>query len=117
MCKRLYPRIGSCWAHLKSLEYLRSGEKNLICNVGYQVGYSVLDVIRTVKKISSSNFKIRLCPRRNGDVASIIASNDLVKSALGWEPKHNDLECIVRDAYNWEKKLNNNNFSSQWITT
>ena len=93
-------------AHINALDYLREGGDNLVCNVGYQCGYSVYEVINTVKDISGIDFEVKSCPRRNGDAPSIIASNALIMNELGWSPKYNNLNEIVKQAYAWEKKLN-----------
>lgn len=93
-------------AHMKALDYLRIGGENLVCNVGYENGYSVYEVIEAVKEVTGLNFKINPCPRRKGDVPSIIASNALIMKELGWEPQYNNLHEIIRQAYVWEHKLN-----------
>ena len=92
-------------AHMDALRRLRAGGDNITCNVGYGRGYSVLDVISTVKRISGVDFEVRLAGRRAGDPASIIASNDRVRTELGWQPRHDDLDEIVRQALAWERKL------------
>jgi UDP-glucose 4-epimerase len=92
-------------AHMKALDYLRQGGENLVCNVGYETGYSVYEVINTVKDISGVDFEVKSCPRRNGDAPSIVASNSLIMNELGWSPKFNDLSEIVKQAHSWELKL------------
>ena len=92
-------------AHMDALRRLRAGGDNITCNVGYSRGYSVLEVIDTVKRISGVDFEVRMAGRRAGDPARIIASNDRVRTELGWQPKHDDLDQIVRQALDWERKL------------
>ena len=91
-------------AHVSALEHLRTGGASLTCNVGYSNGYSVLEVIDTVKRVSGVDFEVRVVGRRAGDPARIVASNDRIR-ALGWTPEHDNLEEIVRQALAWEKGL------------
>jgi UDP-glucose 4-epimerase len=65
----------------------------------------VLDVINVVKKVSGVDFPVKISGRRAGDPAAIVAGNDKIKSALGWTPKYDDLEQIVRQALDWERRL------------
>ncbi len=92
-------------AHLDALRYLRGGGQSLVANCGYAHGFSVLEVIETVKRVSGCDFAVEYAPRRPGDPASIVASNDRAKEILGWTPEHDDLEEIVRQALDWERKL------------
>jgi UDP-glucose 4-epimerase len=92
-------------AHMDALAHLRNGGESVTCNVGYSRGYSVLEVIDTVKRVSGVDFKVKVSGRRDGDPARIVASNDRVRG-LGWTPQHADLEEIVRQAINWERGLN-----------
>ncbi len=92
-------------AHLDALRYLRAGGKSLLANCGYARGYSVLDVIDAVKRISGVDFAVEYAARRPGDPAAIVAANDRARQTLGWTPQHDDLDEIVRQALDWEKKL------------
>ena len=92
-------------AHMDALRRLRAGAKPITCNVGYGRGYSVLEVIDTVKRVSGVDFEVRLAGRRAGDPATIVASNARIRRELGWEPRHDDLEKIVRQALDWERGL------------
>ncbi|MFO1136728.1 MAG: UDP-glucose 4-epimerase GalE [Rhodoblastus sp.] len=94
-------------AHLDALRHLRGGGDSLVCNVGYQRGYSVLEVIDIVKKVSGVDFPVALVGRRPGDPAAIVASNERVRTKLGWTPQHDNLEEIVRQALDWERRLHN----------
>jgi len=92
-------------AHTAALAYLRKGGTSDIFNVGYSKGYSVLEVLDSVKRVSGKSFDVRLAPRRPGDPASIVAGSAKIRSTLHWEPKHDDLDAIVRQALAWEVKL------------
>ena len=92
-------------AHLDALSYLHNSEsKSQILNCSYCQGYSVREVLSTVKVISGVDFKIQETPRRLGDPASVIAKSDRIKQVLGWQPKYNDLNFIVSSALAWEKQ-------------
>lgn len=94
-------------AHMDALRYLRVGGDSLTCNCGYARGYSVLDVIGVVKEVSGVDFPVKISGRRPGDPAAIVAGNDRIRAALGWQPKHDDLRQIVRQALDWERRLHN----------
>lgn len=92
-------------AHSAALKHLRAGGQSNIFNCGYGRGYSVLEVIETVRKVSGNNFEARLVPRRPGDPAGIVAASDKIRANLGWQPQLDDLTLIVTHALNWEKRL------------
>ncbi len=92
-------------AHLDALRYLRAGGKSDILNCGYGRGFSVLDVIGSVKRASQSDFAVRMGPRRAGDPAAIVAKAERIRKVLGWEPRLNDLDTIAGHALAWEKRL------------
>ncbi len=94
-------------AHADALRYLRAGGDNLTCNCGYAKGFSVREVVDVVKQVSGVDFEVRMCGRRPGDPAAIIASNDRIKAKLGWKPRHDDLREIVGQALAWERRLHN----------
>jgi UDP-glucose 4-epimerase len=92
-------------AHMAALKYLRAGGASDIFNCGYSQGYSVLQVIDAVKRVSGVDFDVRMAPRRPGDPAAIVAKSGKIRSTLGWEPELDDLDQIVRHALAWEDKL------------
>lgn len=92
-------------AHLRALDHLNAGGESLTCNVGYGHGFSVKQVIETVKAISGSDFPVRYGPRRLGDAIEVVAKADLVRERLGWSPQYDDLDTIVTHALNWERAL------------
>lgn len=92
-------------AHALLLDYLRKGGASVTMNCGYGRGFSVRDVVRTVKAVSGVDFKVIEEPRRAGDPASIVARADKVRQVLGWKPAHEDLTEIVDAALNWERYL------------
>jgi UDP-glucose 4-epimerase len=92
-------------AHLSALAHLRGGGASLTLNCGYGRGFSVLEVIEVVKRVSGVDFEVRLSPRRDGDPAAIVAKADRIRAELGWAPRHDDLAAIVEQALAWEKRL------------
>jgi UDP-glucose 4-epimerase len=105
-CLRDYIQVSDlAEAHRVALEHLRRGGESLTLNCGYGRGYSVLEVVEVVKRVSGRDFTVRLGPRRAGDPARIVASSDRIRTELGWVPRHDDLEAIVRQALAWEDQL------------
>ena len=92
-------------AHLDALRYLRAGGESLVLNCGYGRGFSVLEVIDTVKRVSGKDFPVEIVGRRPGDPAAIIARADNIRQKLGWQPQYDDLAMIVSHALAWEDKL------------
>jgi UDP-glucose 4-epimerase len=92
-------------AHLHALEYLEKGGESTAMNVGYGRGSSVREVLEVVKKVSGAAFKVIEAERRPGDPASLVARADKIRSLTGWQPRFDDLETIVADAWRWECRL------------
>ena len=92
-------------AHALLLTYLRQGGASTTLNCGYGRGYSVRQVIDTVKKVSGVDFAVKEAPRRAGDPPAIVAGAQKVRALLGWQPAHDDLDEIVTSAYAWEQYL------------
>jgi UDP-glucose 4-epimerase len=94
-------------AHVQALTYLRDKGESITCNCGYGRGLSVLEVIDVVKRVSGIDFKVVLSGRRAGDPAAIVACSDRIKQVLGWKPQYDNVEEIVVQALNWERRLHN----------
>ena len=92
-------------AHVDALTYLRKGGTSTVLNVGYGHGYSVREVLASVERISGRPLNIREEPRRPGDPPTLVARADRVRSELGWRPRLDDLDTIVRTSLQWEQKL------------
>ncbi|MEM6424133.1 MAG: UDP-glucose 4-epimerase GalE [Cyanobacteria bacterium P01_H01_bin.119] len=90
-------------AHLLALQYLQKANKSEAFNLGNNLGFSVKEVIETAKKVSGRDFEVRMEARRPGDPAMLIGSAEKAKNLLGWKPSRNDLETIIRDAFEWHK--------------
>ena len=91
-------------AHILALRKLEQEQINSIYNLGNGNGYSVREVIETVKKVSGRKIAAVDLPRRPGDPARLVASSEKIREELGWIPKYPDLETIVETAYQWHKK-------------
>ncbi|WP_375452554.1 UDP-glucose 4-epimerase GalE [uncultured Devosia sp.] len=92
-------------AHALLLKHLRGGGDSTTLNCAYGQGYSVRQVVDTVKSVSGVDFQVDESPRRPGDPASVTATGAKVRSMLGWMPQHDDLREIVESAYAWERHL------------
>ena len=97
-------------AHYLALQRLRSGAPSLIANCGYGRGFSVLDLINSVKRVSGVDFPVEMIGRREGDMESVISNPALARKELGWKAEYDDLDFIVRTALDWEKSLGRRNF-------
>jgi UDP-glucose 4-epimerase len=92
-------------AHVDALRYLRDGGASSTFNCGYGRGFSVFEVIDTVKRVAGVDFRVEQGPRRPGDPAQIVAGANRIRSVLGWKPELDDLTTIVSHALAWERKL------------
>lgn len=108
-CVRDYIHVSDLvFAHAVLLDHLRRGGESTTMNCGYGRGFSVDQVIDTVKSVTGVDFTVERGPRRPGDPASIVASANRIR-AMGWTPVHDDLNEIVDLAYRWEQYLNTRN--------
>jgi len=89
-------------AHLLVLEALKEKDR-IIYNLGNGQGFSVREVIETVRRVTAHAIPAKESPRRPGDPAVLVASSEKIKQELGWKPKYADLESIVRSAWEWRK--------------
>jgi len=89
-------------SHLLALEHIDrvAGEA---FNVGTASGYSNLQVVQVAEQITGHKVPHKLSPRRPGDPATLVASNEKLKRTLGWEPKHSSLEEIIQSAWDWRR--------------
>jgi len=92
-------------AHIVALEALRAGQPSGTFNCGYGRGYSVLEVIEAVQRMAGVTIATARVGRRAGDPAALVARSDAIKEQLGWQPRHDDLDFIVRTALDWERKF------------
>jgi UDP-glucose 4-epimerase len=93
-------------AHLLALDALRAGASSATYNCGYGRGLSVREVIRGVEKVMGRPLPVRESARRPGDPPVLISDPSRIKRILGWVPRHDDLDEIVRSALAWERRFN-----------
>lgn len=91
-------------AHIKAIEYLNNGGKTNYFNLGTNDGNSVKEVFACCEKVKGSKIPLEICPRRDGDPASLVADNSKAKDVLNWLPQKS-LEDSIETAYKWEKQL------------
>jgi UDP-glucose 4-epimerase len=92
-------------AHLRALDHLRDGGASLTLNCGYGHGYSVREVVDAVARVGGHALNVIELPRRPGDIPKLIACSDRLRQELGWTPRYDDLDFIVRTALTWEYHL------------
>jgi len=96
-------------AHLLVLDYLMETKKSDVMNCGYGRGFSVRDVVSAAKKVTGINFTVEDAPRRAGDPPQLVADSTKLRGMTGWQPLYDDLEFIIRTAWEWELKLKERN--------
>ena len=93
-------------AHMRALAYLREGGGASVMNCGYGHGASVREVIASMERVVGRPLPIKESPRRAGDPAWLVADARKIREVLGWQPRYDNLDEIVRTAYAWEKRIN-----------
>jgi len=89
--------------HIEALKTVGKHQTAQIINCGYGHGFSVRQVIETMKKVSGTDFRVVEKPRRPGDLAQVISDIGCLQKEFAWKPKRNSLELICKTAYDWEK--------------
>jgi UDP-glucose 4-epimerase len=93
-------------AHVDALEKLIADPaKSHVMNCGYSRGFSVLEVLNSVDRVTNMRIERRMEARRAGDPDALVADNSKILATLPWRPKRNELDTIVADALAWERKL------------
>jgi UDP-glucose 4-epimerase len=90
-------------AHLLALEALEKKDR-VIYNIGNGQGFTVREVIDSVRRVTGRPIPVEECPRRAGDPAVLVAGSEKIKQELGWQPKFADLDVIVASAWEWHQK-------------
>jgi UDP-glucose 4-epimerase len=91
-------------AHLLGLDALRDGKKTTAYNMGNGSGYSVMEVIKMVEKVTGKTINAVPADRRPGDPAVLVASSKKIVEELGWKQNYPDLETIVKTAWDWHRE-------------
>jgi UDP-glucose 4-epimerase len=92
-------------AHLRALDHLAGDGPSRILNCGYGRGHSVREVVEAVRRVSGDDFSVEAGPRRPGDPPRLVARSERIRDELGWEPRYDDLDLIVRTALDFEAAL------------
>ncbi len=92
-------------AHVTALNYLTNGGVSNIYNVGYGEGFTVREILRSMKDVTGIDFDVVEGERRAGDPVALIADATEIRRQLGWQPSRNEISLICDSAYRWEKKL------------
>ncbi len=93
-------------AHVMALEALIADPaRSLTMNCGYGRGFSVLEVLDAVDRVTGQTIPRRMEPRRAGDPAALVADNRRIMATLPWQPKYADLDVIITHALAWERRL------------
>ncbi len=90
-------------AHILALEFMQSSSKSDYFNLGTGQGQSVRQVVDMIERVSGVKVPVRTTSRRPGDPPALVAVSDKASNMLGWKPKMNDLETIIKTAWNWHK--------------
>lgn len=108
-CIRDYIHVADlAQAHVLALHYLEETGRSEVMNCGYGHGYSVREVVETAKKVTGIDFPVEETCRRAGDSPALVADSSKLRSLTGWTPRHDDLEFIIKTAWEWELKLKRN---------
>lgn len=91
-------------AHLDALDYLRAGGDSTTLNCGYGHGFSVREVLQSVERVTGRKLNVIEGPRRAGDPPVLVSRAERIKAVLGWTPRLDDLDAIVRSSWDWEQK-------------
>lgn len=91
-------------AHIKAISYLDNNASDTF-NCGYGYGYSVKEIIETVKMVTKKEFKVIQGERRTGDPSILVSNNNKIMDKMNWKPKYDNLELICQSAIKWEKNL------------
>jgi UDP-glucose 4-epimerase len=92
-------------AHVLALDHLAGGGRSVQLNCGYGHGFSVREVVETVRRVTGVDFPVTYGPKRAGDPPRLVAAVEQIRTVLGFEPQYDDLELIVRTAWAWEQTL------------
>ncbi len=103
-CVRDYIHVADlCRAHLLALGYLAKNLGFVAMNLGTGSGYTVREIVAAASSVTGKPILLREAGRRSGDPAVLVASNELAKSRLGWQPEITDIRAIIASAWDWHR--------------
>ncbi|WP_277288148.1 UDP-glucose 4-epimerase GalE [Veillonella montpellierensis] len=104
-CIRDYIHVNDlAQAHVLAMKYLKEGGNSIAFNLGSGHGFSVKEIIETAKRVTGIDFPVSYGSRRAGDPSVLIASSDLIKRLLGWNPQYSNVDKIIGDAWQWHQQ-------------
>jgi UDP-glucose 4-epimerase len=104
-CIRDYIHVNDlAQAHILAVEHLLGGGESEKFNVGTGTGHSVFEMVKAVEAVTGLRVPYVVGPRREGDPAELVAASTKLRTKLGWKPRYEDLETIVRHAWNFAQR-------------
>ncbi|WP_455538531.1 UDP-glucose 4-epimerase GalE [Terrisporobacter sp.] len=91
-------------AHILAVHKLREGSESNIYNLGSGNGFTVKEMIEAARKVTGHEIPAKVCERRAGDPAKLVASSEKARRELGWQPKHENVEEMISSAWRWHQK-------------
>ncbi|KRK36217.1 UDP-glucose 4-epimerase [Levilactobacillus parabrevis ATCC 53295] len=91
-------------AHILALEYLKAGHDSDAFNLGSSTGFSNKEMLEAARKVTGKEIPAKMAPRRAGDPSTLIAASDKARKVLNWQPQFDNVEDIIRTAWNWKQK-------------
>jgi UDP-glucose 4-epimerase len=95
--------------HYLALQRLREGGESMIANAGYGRPYSVLDIAKSIERVTGKPLPLRLSGRRGGDIMTVIADASRARQVFDWTPKLDAIDDIVASSIEWEHSLTRKN--------
>lgn len=90
-------------AHILALEYLKAGNDSNAFNLGSSTGFSNKEMLEAARKVTGKEIPAKMAPRRAGDPSTLIAASDKAREVLNWQPQFDNVEDIIRTAWNWKQ--------------
>ncbi len=91
-------------AHILALEYLKQGRDSAAFNLGSSTGFSNREMLEAARTVTGQPIPAVMAPRRAGDPSTLIAASDRARKVLGWQPQYDDVQEIIRTAWNWKQR-------------
>ncbi|WP_394218177.1 UDP-glucose 4-epimerase GalE [Halobacillus trueperi] len=88
-------------AHLQAIDRLKKGGTSTIYNLGNGQGFSVKEIIESVRKVTGHPVPAEVAPKRAGDPAQLVASSEKARKELGWSPQYSEVEKMIESAWKW----------------
>jgi len=102
-------------AHVRVLERLLETGTPEVFNCGYGHGYSCQEVVDSARRVTGTDFIMKDSGRLPGDPAALFVDGSRLKRLTGWEPRHDDLDFIIRTAWEWEMRLKRKRHHESWV--